>query len=989
VGTVTSVATNTATGITGGTITTSGTIAADTLLLSTRAWRQKGIDSVAALINTRISGTTNYIPKFTSSSAIGNSVIYDNGGSIGINITDASFPLEVSSNAGGSSIKIRGRATANTSTLRFYSNDNATQIAKFEASDNAVEIGAITNVPLVFVQNASEQMRLTSTGLGIGTSSPAYKLQVNGTNGSIAISGSGYTINPVPMLIGQYTSTRGYIQVPNQGSVEIWNGGTGVIAEFNNNGNSVFYGNLGLGVTPSAWRNIFNAFQVGYTGTLYAIATSTASEQVNLASNYYQNSAGSELRIQAGYATRYQQASGQHIWSTAGTSTAGSAISFTQAMTLFSTGNLAVGGTSDNGSRLNVTGAATFSSSVTATKGYFTDYSGVGSVLSAFNYVATNATTAVIRQTGAGGNGNQDIGLIVDIQGANDLDRIANFRYYDGTNYTSRMAIMRGGNVGIGTTSPISVLNVVSTKTTALSTAADFLTLGATIDDNTDFANIGIGGGIAFRAKRNSSGTQTVYGAIDAAKETVLGDEYRGSLRFWTNQNATGVPLERMRITSGGDVGIGTTSPTGLLHLYGADPAFRIQSSTTGNMQFGQWDATNNRIQSSGRDFYLVGTDSYATIFGTNNTERMRITSTGNVGIGTTSPSERLMVSGNVRASGYFQANDGTRDFYFNPGGDFGAGALPTIQVASNHALQFATNNTLRLTIASTGAATFSSSVTATSFIASNGGDFAWGDGTTYIDGDASNQYIRAVVNNSERMRITSGGNVGIGTSSPTQLLSVNGASTFSGNLTVGNSLAVLYNTANTETALFQRSGSYGSVIKLGRASVSNTTTIDYPADGTFAVSTQGSERMRITSGGELLINTTSDAGDYKLQVNGNSYLNGITKITKSFELPHTTKSAAYTLTSDDYTVGFNVTAASITATLPDATTCAGRTYVIYQYNTGNGARGVTIDGNGAQTINGISTYSLLGWCDYSSVILQSDGSNWIILSDAIQSGCL
>jgi hypothetical protein len=146
---------------------------------------------------------------------------------------------------------------------------------------------------------------------------------------------------------------------------------------------------------------------------------------------------------------------------------------------------------------------------------------------------------------------------------------------------------------------------------------------------------------------------------------------------------------------------------------------------------------------------------------------------------------------------------------------------------------------------------------------------------------------------------------------------------------------------------------------------------------------------MRITSGGELLINTTSDAGDYKLQVNGNSYLNGVTKITKSVELPHTTKSAAYTLTSDDYTVGFNVTSASITATLPDATTCAGRTYVIYQYNTGNGARGVTIDGNGAQTINGIATYSLLGWCDYSSVILQSDGSNWIILSDAIQSGCL
>lgn len=49
-GTVTSVATTGATGLRGGTITTSGTLYIDTLLISTRAWRQKGIDSVAALI---------------------------------------------------------------------------------------------------------------------------------------------------------------------------------------------------------------------------------------------------------------------------------------------------------------------------------------------------------------------------------------------------------------------------------------------------------------------------------------------------------------------------------------------------------------------------------------------------------------------------------------------------------------------------------------------------------------------------------------------------------------------------------------------------------------------------------------------------------------------------------------------------------------------------------------------------------------------------
>lgn len=59
-GTVTSVATNNGTGITGGTITSTGTLANDTTLLSTRLWRQKGIDSLIGLINLKlnISDTT-------------------------------------------------------------------------------------------------------------------------------------------------------------------------------------------------------------------------------------------------------------------------------------------------------------------------------------------------------------------------------------------------------------------------------------------------------------------------------------------------------------------------------------------------------------------------------------------------------------------------------------------------------------------------------------------------------------------------------------------------------------------------------------------------------------------------------------------------------------------------------------------------------------------------------------------------------------------
>jgi hypothetical protein len=113
----------------------------------------------------------------------------------------------------------------------------------------------------------------------------------------------------------------------------------------------------------------------------------------------------------------------------------------------------------------------------------------------------------------------------------------------------------------------------------------------------------------------------------------------------------------------------------------------------------------------------------------------------------------------------------------------------------------------------------------------------------------------------------------------------------------------------------------------------------------------------------------------------------GITS-TASVSAPHVTKSANYTLDATDYTVGFDC-ASNRTATLPDATTCQGRIYVIYQYNTGSGARSVTLDGNGSQTINGVTTYSLSPFCEYSSVMIQSNGANWIIISSNFTTDCL
>jgi hypothetical protein len=111
-------------------------------------------------------------------------------------------------------------------------------------------------------------------------------------------------------------------------------------------------GNLGLGVTPSAWDTLLKAIVVEDTAVF---SGQTNSEGMRLGSNWYYDG-GFKYQTSA-TATRYDQASGAHSWFTAASGTAGNAITFTQAMTLDASGNLLVGATSAAGTeRLNVVG---------------------------------------------------------------------------------------------------------------------------------------------------------------------------------------------------------------------------------------------------------------------------------------------------------------------------------------------------------------------------------------------------------------------------------------------------------------------------------------------------------------------------------------------------------------------------------------------------------------------------------------------------------
>jgi hypothetical protein len=212
---------------------------------------------------------------------------------------------------------------------------------------------------VMFGTNATEQMRLTSTGLGIGTSSPYTRLDVNGATGLKVYALSGTDLNSVgSIVLGDGNRSSNFVGLYR---------GTSVSDGVSSNALSLgafeairfcvsattlgsqtermrldSSGNLGLGVTPnSGWDTATPAIQVkdrlslaGYLGNAYV-------------SNNAYLSPSDWRYLTSNPASQFRFADNQFIWniSTDVTPTAGNAITFTQAMTLDASGNFVVGAT--------------------------------------------------------------------------------------------------------------------------------------------------------------------------------------------------------------------------------------------------------------------------------------------------------------------------------------------------------------------------------------------------------------------------------------------------------------------------------------------------------------------------------------------------------------------------------------------------------------------------------------------------------------------
>lgn len=285
-------------------------------------------------------------------------ILNGDGGPVGIGTTSPSKPLTV---IGGSPYQLRLASSEGAysdagifmgadvvdpyyyGTIRWQQSDQTFRISSqhgSQAGGMIFETGAGPSSPV-------ERMRIDASGnLGLGTSSPAEKLSLYDA------SSLGIRMDSPDSIVRfmQGATTKGYLRMI---------GGTTNRLQLVNNSNELTLdasGNLGLGVTPSAWFGTWKAIQVGASGAL-----SSRSDVFGtlLSQNAFISSTGNFSYIGNAAASSYTLIGAEHRWSIAPSGTAGQPISFTQAMTLEASGNLLVGTTSSVGSRIQVVGSGT------------------------------------------------------------------------------------------------------------------------------------------------------------------------------------------------------------------------------------------------------------------------------------------------------------------------------------------------------------------------------------------------------------------------------------------------------------------------------------------------------------------------------------------------------------------------------------------------------------------------------------------------------
>lgn len=495
--------------------------------------------------NLSVSGTANYVAKFTASTSLGNSQLFDNGTNVGIGTVSPATKLEV----GG---VIRGTRINSTGGVVDFDSQSGSNFIQVATSIMSFANGGAVNMSIA----ANGGVTMTSLA---GTGTRMVVADANGLLSAQTISGGTVTGTGTTNYIPKFTGTSAL------GNSQIFDNGSSV----------------GIGTTNPTGRFSIAATSatndVDYTLLRYDVGTDATLGPLYFMTTMRPSATGTNRRVEmyAGDGLAYRNI-------------------------VFTYGNIGIGTTAPQ-TRFHVGGSTTSELSI-------------GTIT-------------------YGGNSNQALASIQSDQSSGTSGGILYFKTNPWNNSsglgvyspTTRMTINELGNVGINTTSPNHRFDVSGNinfsgvlkfggNDVIYGTSTDIYMNARVITNNTSLANDGM------YLNYNSGGTTGAH------------------LRFYAN-----AANERMRIdASTGYVGIGTTSPAAQLHIAAASDIRGLRVSNTATNSYAEI-----QLAADSREFRL-GVGGSATGAGVasefyiwdNNAAAIRLAldANGNLGLGTTSP---------------------------------------------------------------------------------------------------------------------------------------------------------------------------------------------------------------------------------------------------------------------------------------------------------------------------------------------------------------
>lgn len=479
--------------------------------------------------------------------------------------------------------------------------------------------------------------------------------------------------------------------------------------------------------------------------------------------------------------------------------------------------------------------------------------------------------------------------------------------------------------------------------------------------------------------------------------------------------------------------------PNGMIIYLTADNSLRIRSAGSWKKLASLADATANWSLTGN-----TGTDSASNFIGTldgkpftiktNNAERMVVSSTGNVGIGTTTPSAKLNVNGSVKFEGLAAGSNELNVLVLNTDGSVYKRTMSSS--AFENAIK-AINGIQKQTLSITASAsTTKDSVTVTSTSADSTiaiylpvqdgasttkpyGFLQYADWqkiqsaiqTITIGTVASSSTVKGAsinITGTSReivLHPADGTNSGIVTAGRQTF---GGAKTFADSVTVNGPLTLnsVANTTSADSVLVINNGvvqkrkvseaAFGNAIRSINGNRDTAQRIAFTSVGTdLSVSTNSIDSIRLnvpnasTSARGVVTTAAQTFGGNKtfqdsvsaaatMKVGSTGTANSTVQVEGSLSMAIRTITSSTTINATDNTVLANTTSGAVTILLPTTSGITGRIYTIKKIGSGGIDKELTITPSGGATIDGGSSYIIYN--DYTYVTLQTDGTNWYII---------